>query len=197
MNSPDNIFCDLNRLAGLGKKAIIGKTVRFRKPERVTVGDWSIVDDFTYVSCGLTVGQYTHIGAGGVLIGGEAHIRIGHFVNIAPGCRLMAASNDFTGGGLVGPAIPPEYADHSIVADIEIADHVLLGTGTVVLPGVKIPEGVATGAMTLITPHTPLKPWTLYVGTPARPLQPRDGTRMLEMAAKLLASNSGIDRQRQ
>ncbi|RKX30848.1 MAG: hypothetical protein DRP22_04600 [Verrucomicrobia bacterium] len=180
-----NIFFDLESLASIGKNVIIGKTVRIRKPERVSIGDGSIIDDFTYVSCGLTVGKYTHIGAGAVIIGGNAHVSIGNFVNIAPGCRIVAASNDFTGGGLVGPAIPSHVASEAIVADIKIADHVLLGVGTVVLPGCELPEGVATGAMTLVTPRIQLEPWTLYVGIPARPIRKRESKHILEAAARL------------
>jgi galactoside O-acetyltransferase len=152
----------------------------------VKIGDHSILDDFTYISCGLTVGRYSHLGANGVLIGGDAHIHIGDFVNIAPGCRLVAASNDFSGDGLVGPTIPAEYAAPSVTEDIHIADHVLLGTSTVVLPGTHIPEGVATGALTLLTPKVKLEPWTLYAGIPAKAVRKRDGKAMLENAKRLL-----------
>jgi galactoside O-acetyltransferase len=186
MTNQDNIFFDLATLNGLGTHTIIGKTVRIRKPSRVTLGDYTIIDDFTYVSCGLKVGRYTHIGAGGVLIGGEAQITIGDFVNIAPGCRIIAASNDFSGGGLVGPAIPKEFSDSSIIADITIGDHALLGTGTVILPGCILPEGLSTGAMTLITEECILEPWTLYAGIPARPIKKRESKRILEAAQKLL-----------
>ena len=188
MPKQENIFLDLSTLAGLGKSAIIGKTVRIRKPARVKVGDFSIIDDFTYISCGLTVGCYTHIGAGGVLIGGDAHITIGDFVNIAPGCRIVAASNDFTGGGLVGPTIPEEFAAKSIIADVFIGDHALFGTGTVILPGCRVPEGMATGAMTLVTPDLELEPWTLYAGVPARPLKKRASAAILDAAKRLLES---------
>lgn len=188
MASPGNIFIDLSTLAALGPNAIVGKTVRIRKPARVRIGDFSIIDDFTYVSCGLTVGRYTHIGAGGVLIGGEANITIGDFVNIAPGCRIIAASHDFVEGGLVGPTIPAEFSEPSIIADIRIGDHALFGTGTVILPGCRIPEGMATGAMTLVTPDTKLEPWTLYVGTPARPLKKRRSDKILAAVKRLLAA---------
>jgi len=188
MANDDNIFFDLRLLTRLGKGAIIGKTVRIRKPARVSIGDYSILDDFTYISCGLTVGDYTHIGASSTLIGGEAHITIGDFVNIAPGCRLVAATNDSVGGGLVGPAIPPEFASKSILDNITIADHALFGADTVVLPGTHVPEGVSTGAMTLLTPKLDLKPWTLYVGIPARPLKRRESREILEAANRLRAS---------
>jgi len=186
MTTSANIFFDFSELQKMGMETIVGKTVRIRKPERVQLGHHTIIDDFTYVSCGLTVGNYTHLGANGVYIGGEAYITIGDFVNIAPGCRIIAASNDFSSGGLVGPAIPEEFANKSIIANIEIADHVLLATNTVILPGINIPEGVSTGAFTLITPKTELKPWTLYAGIPARPIKKRESQRILDTASRLL-----------
>lgn len=185
MKSPENIFFDLSSLAALGEHAIVGKTVRIRKPDRVRIGDYSIIDDFTYISCELTVGKYTHIGANAVLTGGSANITIDNFVNIAPACRLIGVSNDFSGGGLVGAAIPAEFACETITDDIHVADHVLLGTGTVVLPGTRIPEGVSTGAMTLLSPKVKLEPWTLYVGQSARPLRKRESEAILRSAHKL------------
>lgn len=191
MSSSANIFFDLSELASLGEGAIIGKTVRIRKPARCSIGAHSIIDDFTYVSCALRVGRYTHIGAQAVIIGGDATVEIGDFVNIAPGCRLIAASHDFAEGGLTGPAIPPEFATPSVVSRIELADHVLLGSGTIVLPGVSIPEGAATGAYSLLTPKLKLEPWTLYAGIPARPIRPRAREQMLDAARRLLASKAG------
>lgn len=186
--SAENLFFDLRALAALGERAIVGKTVRIRKPERCRIGAHSILDDFTYISCGITVGRYTHLGANGVLIGGDAHITIGDFVNIAPGCRLIAASNDFSAGGLVGPTIPPAFAAPAVTADIRIGDHVLLGTNTVILPGTEVPEGVATGALSLLTPSMKLEPWTLYAGCPARPLRARARLEILDAARRLLAA---------
>lgn len=187
MKSPENLFVSLSELAFLHESAIVGRTVRIRKPARVRIGAGSIIDDFTYISCALTVGRYTHIGANGVIIGGDARVTIGDFVNIAPGCRLIAASNDFTGGGLVGPTIPPEYAGESITSEITIGDHALFGTNVIILPGVHIPEGVAVGAGSLVTAKTELKPWTLYAGVPAKPVRARSGDAMLAAARRLKA----------
>jgi galactoside O-acetyltransferase len=188
MSCPPNIFFDLRELASLGEGAIIGRTVRIRKPERCSIGAHSIIDDFGYISCALRVGRYTHIGAQAVVIGGDAYVEIGDFVNIAPGCRLIASSHDFAEGGLTGPAIPAEYSAPAIVSYVKIADHALLGTGTVVLPGVEVPEGLATGAYTLLTPKIKLEPWTLYVGVPARPLRARAREAILDAAKRLLTA---------
>jgi len=186
MKSPENLFINLNELASLHPTAIVGRTVRIRKPARVRIGAGSIVDDFTYISCGLNVGNYTHIGANGVIIGGDAQVEIGHFVNLAPGVRLIAASNDFTGGGLVGPTIPEAYAGASITDRIVLGDHVLTGTNVVILPGVVVPEGAAFGAGTVVTAKVKLEPWTLYVGNPARPIKARDGAAMKAAAERLM-----------
>jgi hypothetical protein len=43
----ENIFFDLKKLKYLGTGAIIGKTVRIRKPEEAIIGDYTIIDDFT------------------------------------------------------------------------------------------------------------------------------------------------------
>lgn len=188
MKVNENIFFDLSDLAALGEHSIIGITVRVRKPHRVRIGHHSIIDDFAYISSGLTVGNYTHIAANAVIIGGNANVAIGDFVNIASSCRLVAASHDFAEGGLSGPTIPEEFAAPTIQEDIIIADHVLLGTGTIVLPGTHIPEGLSTGAMTLLSSKMQLEPWTLYVGNPARRLKKRNSRKILDAAAHLLSN---------
>jgi galactoside O-acetyltransferase len=191
MKGTDNIFFDLSELAYLGEHAIVGKTVRIRKPDRSSIGTGSIIDDFCYISCRLTVGDYCHIGTSTSIIGGDALVTMGDFVNIGNGCRLIAATNDLRGGGLVGSAIPAEYAAEAELADVTIADHVAIATNSVVLPGCRIPEGLATGAMTLLSPKMKLEPWTLYVGVPARPIGPRDPTEILAAAERLRLGMNG------
>ena len=87
----------------------------------------------------------------------------------------------------MGPTIPPEFSGEAIIGDITIDDHALFGTGTVILPGSHIPEGLSTGAMTLITSNMKLEPWTLYIGTPARAIKKRESVSILESARNLLS----------
>ena len=181
----DNIFFDKKDLKYCGKNVIIGKTVRIRKPYLVSIGDNVIIDDFTYIPCELDIGNYTHIGANTTFIGGPGKVTIGSFVNIAPGCQIVTGSNDYRGGGLVGPTIPEEYVGEAIIDPIIIDDHVLLGCQVIILPGVYLPEGVAIGAMTLIKPKT-YKPWTLYAGNPAKDIGNREKALMKRQAKKLL-----------
>jgi len=181
-----NIFNTLFMVKVRGKDSIIGKTVRIRRPETFRIGRNSIVDDFTYISCQVRIGRYTHVGAGAHFIGGKkAKITIGDFCNIAPGCNIAAGQNDYSGGGLVGPAIPKGYGGEPILEPVEIGDHCLLGFNVSVLAGVKLPEGVAVGAYSLLKPME-YKPWTVYAGVPAREVGVRNGVMIKQQAMKLM-----------
>jgi acetyltransferase-like isoleucine patch superfamily enzyme len=180
----DNIFFNKKDLKYCGENVIIGKTVRIRKPHLVSIGDNVIIDDFTYIPCNLEIGDYTHIGANNSFIGGAGTVKIGSFVNVAPSCQIVTGTNDYWGGGLVGPTIPVELSGQAIIEPIEIRDFALLACQTIVLPGVTVMEGMATGAQTLLKKKQ-YKEWTLYVGNPCRELGKRDGSIMMEQAKKL------------
>lgn len=183
----ENLFFDKRDLKYCGSNVIIGKTVRIRKPEEVIIGDNVIIDDFTYIPCSMEIGNYTHIGANCSFIGGPGKVKVGSFVNIAPSCQIVTGSNDYYGGGLVGPAIPREFAGEAIVEPVEIGDFVLLACNTTVLPGTVLPEGMATGAFSLVRKQEYQK-WSLYVGIPCKFLSKRDGSDMMKAAEKLLGS---------
>ena len=59
----NNIFFSIADLKKCGKNVIIGKTVRIRNPEKVTIGDNVIIDDFTYISGEVNIGNFVHIAA--------------------------------------------------------------------------------------------------------------------------------------
>ncbi len=177
----ENLFFDKKELKYCGENVIIGKTVRIRKPQEVIIGDNVIIDDFTYIPCALEIGCYTHIGANCSFIGGPGKVKIGSFVNIAPSCQIVTASNDYYGGELVGPAIPKKFSGEAIVEPIEIGDFVLLACNTTILPGSILPEGMATGAFTLVKKQE-YKEWSLYVGIPCKYMSKRDGVKIKESA---------------
>ena len=181
-----NIFYEI-KSKHMGVDAIIGKTVRIRCPKRFRIGRNSIIDDFTYISCRLHIGSFTHIGSGTHIIGGrEGKVTIGNFVNIAPGCNIASGQNDYRGGDLVGPAIPERCGGKAELAPVVIGDHCLFGFNVSVLPGVKLPEGVAIGAHSLVKPMK-YKPWTLYADCPKlKEIGPRDNTLIKKREKKIL-----------
>ena len=58
---------------------------------------------------------------------------------------------------------------------MSIGRHVIVGTGSTILPGVKLGEGCAVGAMSLL--NRDAEPWGIYHGIPAR----RRGERSREL----------------
>ena len=77
---------------------------------------------------------------------------------------------------MTNPTIPSKYRI-VIEKQITLKKHVLLGTNTVILPGIIgneiiLEEGSATGAMSLINKST--KAWNIYLGIPAKRLTLRN-----------------------
>ena len=62
---------------------------------------------------------------------------------------------------------------------IVIEKLVVVGCGSVILPGAYLAEGTALGSMTLL--KTPTEPYKMYVGVPARYLHNRS-TRCLNLS---------------
>ena len=64
-----------------------------------------------------------------------------------------------------------------------IGDYVHIAPYSVVMPGVTIGEGSVVGAGSVVTEDT--EPWTVYVGSPAKPIKARDKKQALDAAKEL------------
>jgi galactoside O-acetyltransferase len=184
----ENIYFDLSRLKHLGKGAIIGKTVRIRRPEETIIGDYTIIDDFTYISCALTTGSYCHIGPNVTISGGSGKVTLGNFVGISCGGSVHAMSEDYASASLNLPSVPKELQFGALSEEILMEDYVLLGSHCVVLPGVHLPEGFAAAACTTIAKKK-YESWVLYGGHRARKLVRREHAKAVETGRKLLDAN--------
>ncbi|HLA91772.1 MAG TPA: hypothetical protein VJL28_15195 [Gemmatimonadaceae bacterium] len=166
------MFFDPRTLGSCGKNVIIGRTVRIRHPELVRIADNCIIDDFTYVSTALELSEYVHIAAGCKLIGGpKCVVSIDSFSTLAPNVVLSAGTDDYH-SGIATPLVPDKYKGNAEYGSIVIGRHCIVGSSTVVLPSVRLADGVSIGALSLVKKN--LKAWTIYAGIPARALGPRD-----------------------
>ena len=101
-----NIFFDVKKLKHCGNNVIIGKTVRIRYPELVSIGDNCIIDDFTYISTALELIKNVHVSSGCKIIGGKnAKVIMGEFSTLAPNVVLSAGTDDYI-GGIATPLVP-------------------------------------------------------------------------------------------
>jgi len=65
-----------------------------------------------------------------------------------------------------------------------IGKHAIIGTGSVIMPGVELREGTSVGAMSLVRKST--EEWSIYVGNPARRLKARNRRRIVELEKEFL-----------
>ena len=56
-------------------------------------------------------------------------------------------------------------------APVSIGRHVLIGSGSVILPGAVLEDGVAVGALSMMRGHS--KSFGIYAGVPARRIRDR------------------------
>lgn len=152
-------------------------------PPNIWLGDGCQIDDFVHIvaSSPIRIGARVHIACFSSLAGG-GEITLGDYAGLSAGCRLVSGSEDFLGGGMTNPCVPAEFrAVHR--SSVHLGKHVILGTNTIVHPGVDIGEGAATGSGTIVTKS--LAPWSVYTGAPARRVKDRPATRILELEARL------------
>jgi acetyltransferase-like isoleucine patch superfamily enzyme len=113
----------------------------------------------------LELGDHVFIGRG-TEIDVLGSVTVGAHTVIAPRCLIT----DHNHGILPGLRIDQQSCS---VEPVAIGSDVWLGTGVVVLPGVKIGDGAVVGANSVVTKD--VAPMTVVAGAPARFLRARAG----------------------
>jgi acetyltransferase-like isoleucine patch superfamily enzyme len=166
----ENIFFDVKKLKKFGKNSIIGKTVRIRHPEKVSIGDNVIIDDFVYIAGEVEIGDYVHIAPFCLLSAGKSKIIIKDFSGVASGCKIYAVTSNYIEACIGLPTLPEKYKYGSIFKEVVLEKHVFIGANCVILPGCHIPEGMATAAG-LIVRSKKYEPWSLLLNSSGKILK--------------------------
>ncbi|MDH0418675.1 acyltransferase [Delftia tsuruhatensis] len=168
----------------LGKNVRISEKASIYNPESIEIGDNSRIDDFCVLSGRVLIGRNVHIAVFNNIAGGELGVQLDDFSGIAYGCHIFSQSDDYSGQTLTNPTIPDIYKKE-IKAAIFLGRHVIIGAGSVVLPGVRVEEGCSIGAMSMVTKST--EAWSIYFGIPARRIKARKKD-LLELEKQYLES---------
>ena len=175
----------------MGRHVQVARDCTIAGLQNISLGDYVRIDGPTLLAAGsgyIHIGSYVHIGAG-CSLGGGGGITLEDFSGLSQGVRLYSVSDDYSGKSLTNPCVPARYKSVRAAA-VTLGRHVIVGSNSVVLPGVAIGEGASVGALTLV--NRSLEAWGIYSGTPARRLRARDRT-MLELEAAFLADLRGGD----
>lgn len=150
----------------LGKNVHISDKASFHNPGNISIGDNSRIDDFCVLSAGkggIYVGSYVHIAVYTSLIG-KGKITIDDYTNLSSKIAIYSSNDDYSGEYMTNPTIP-ELFSNVTHGDIYIGKHVIIGSGTIILPNVKIEEGACIGSLSLVKKDC--RAFSVYVGSPA------------------------------
>ncbi len=171
----------------VGRGVKISSLASFDKPELMSIGNFSRIDDFCALSGNIKVGRNVHIAVMNSLVASVEGIELSDFSGLAFGCRLFTSSDDYSGESLTNPTVPSRYKK-ILHGEIFIGRHAILGTNTIVFPGVNISEGCSIGANSVVNKST--EPWGIYLGTPARKVKDRS-RKLLELEKTYLDEENG------
>jgi dTDP-4-amino-4,6-dideoxy-D-glucose acyltransferase len=172
-------------LAGFGDDVRISRKASIHNPGRILIGNHVRIDDFCVLSAGkggIELGDYIHISVYCSLIG-AGKITIQDFANLSSRTSIFSSNDDYSGKSMTNPMVPDKYTGVTH-ADVTIGKHVIIGTGSVILPGVRLEEGTAVGSLSLIKDNFTCHSFGLYVGVPARRIGERSRD-LLELEKQL------------
>lgn len=171
----------------IGENVRIHATCNIHGVSNIALGDNVRIDAYTtIIATGpIELGSYIHIGAYCLLSGGDG-ITLQDFSGLSHGVKIYSRSDDYSGESMTNPCVPPQYTN-VIRGRVTLGRHVVIGSGSVVLPNVTIGEGSAIGALSLVAKDLPA--WGIYFGNPVKRIRSRS-QRLLELEREFLNAHA-------
>jgi len=172
--------------SSVGENVQISERASFYNTQNISLGNNVRIDDFCILSAGsggINIGNHVHMAAYSSLTG-AGRINLSDFSGISSRVSIYSSSDDYSGSTMTNPTLPKKYtgATH---ADVFLGRHVIIGCGSVLLPGVTLGEGAAVGALSLVTKDC--QSFGIYAGNPAKRIQTRK-RNLLEIEKTFLDS---------
>ena len=158
--------------ASVGENVRLSDRASFYGANKIVLGHNARVDDFCVLSAGeggIFIGDYVHIAVYSSLIG-AGKIVLSDFCNLSSRVAIYSSSDDYSGATLTNPTVPSSYTG-VIHADVILEKHVIVGCGSVILPGSVLEEGAAVGALSLVKQRC--EAFGIYAGNPVRRIKER------------------------
>ena len=150
----------------IGDNVIVHKTVEFFNAASIELGSNVRIDCFCVISAKarVAIGNNVHLAAGVMIFGNEG-VKIGNFAGLSSRVTVYTASDDYREGHLTNPTIPERFKKVKR-GPVILGEHVIVGCGSVILPGVTLSRGVSVGALCLI--RKSIAEFSIMGGNPAR-----------------------------
>lgn len=153
-----------------GENVLISRKASIYSPEKIKMGSDVRIDDFCILSGRIELGNYIHIAAYTALYGGDKGIYINDFANLSSRVCVYSVSDDYSGESMTNPMVSDIYKN-VMSAAVHIEKHVIIGSTSVIMPGVTLAEGSTFGSFSFVTKNS--KPWSINAGIPARKMKAR------------------------
>ena len=175
-------FLSENEISKIGFRSYgvnlkISRHACFYGASEMIIGDNVRIDDFCILSGHIEMGNFIHISAYSAIYGGDKGVYICDFASISSRTSIYAVNDDYSGEFLTNPTIPDKYKCVQR-EKVHIGKHAIIGSTSVVLPGVNIAEGSAFGSFTLINRDS--EAWSVNIGIPFKKIKDRS-RHLLEM----------------
>lgn len=159
-----------DKVAFCGENARLYPLCKMIHPGNAVLEDHCQLFDQVFIDAGerFRLGKYSTL-TWQVLIEGGAKTDIGHRVFLGPGTKVLTSTYEFDGYYSIEHL--PGDAGVISYGDVTIEDDAYIGANCTILPGTIIHEGAFVGANSLVKGE--LEPWTVYVGTPCKPIRKR------------------------
>jgi galactoside O-acetyltransferase len=172
--------------ASIGENVMISDRATFYNVSKIFIGNNVRIDDFCVLSAGIggiVIGNNIHIAVFSSLIG-AGKITLSDFSNISSRVSIYSSNDDYSGEAMTNPTIPDLYTNVKH-ADVYIGKHVIIGSGSIILPGVILHDCAAVGALSLISRDC--EAFGIYAGNPAKKIKERK-RNLLELEKTFLLS---------
>jgi galactoside O-acetyltransferase len=138
--------------AQYGANVLISNKASIYNSAKISIGSNVRIDDYCILSAGeggIKIGDYVHIAIFCSLIG-AGKISLSNFSGLSSRVSVYSSNDDYSGEYLTNPMVPSQFTrvQH---ADVYLGKHVIVGSGSVILPGVTLEDGVAIAALSLVS----------------------------------------------
>ena len=157
----------------LGNNVLISDKASLYGCKHIEIGDYSRIDDFCILSAGeggIKIGRHVHIACYCSIIG-RGEIVLADFTGVSSRVSVYSSNDDYSGRALTNPTVPVKYTNVTH-GPVILLKHVLVGSGSIILPNVTLEEGAAVGALSLV--NRDCEAFKIYSGVPAKYIKERN-----------------------
>lgn len=76
------------------------------------------------------------------------------FSGLSPRCSIFTSMEDYVEGHMTNPTIPCEFKKVK-TASVKLEKHVIVGSGSIIMPGITLKMGASVGALSFVNKDVP------------------------------------------